>query len=83
MNTDVPCAARVLRGSSLKRFLLVTSGIEKSRLTPDSMSFADLAFHLIEADQWLLSAGRGERSRSGFGSAVTSLAAKRRIVRRT
>jgi uncharacterized damage-inducible protein DinB len=42
-----------VRGSSLKRFLLVRSGFENWRLTPDSMSFADVAFHLIEADQWL------------------------------
>jgi uncharacterized damage-inducible protein DinB len=42
-----------VRGSSLKRLLLVRSGFENWRLTPDSMSFADLAFHLIEADQWL------------------------------
>ena len=42
-----------VRGSSLKRLLLVTSGFENWRLTPDSMSFADLAFHLIEADEWL------------------------------
>ena len=42
-----------VRGSSLKRLLLVTSGFENWRLTPGSMSFADLAFYLIEADEWL------------------------------
>jgi len=43
-----------VRGSSLKRLLLVRPGFENWRLTPESMSFADLAYHLIEADQWLL-----------------------------
>jgi uncharacterized damage-inducible protein DinB len=42
-----------VRGSSLKRLLLVKAGFENWRLTPESMSFADLLFHLIEADQWL------------------------------
>jgi uncharacterized damage-inducible protein DinB len=42
-----------VRGSSLKRLLLVRAGFENWRLTPESMSFADLLFHLIEADQWL------------------------------
>lgn len=42
-----------VRGSSLKRLLLVKPGFENWRLTPESMSFADLLFHLIEADEWL------------------------------
>lgn len=42
-----------VRGSSLKRLLLVKAGFENWRLTPESMSFADLLFHLIESDQWL------------------------------
>ena len=45
--------SRAVRGSSLKRLSLVRAGFENWRLTPESMSFADVAFHLIEADQWL------------------------------
>ena len=42
-----------VRDSSLKRLSLVRPGLENWRVTPESMSFADVAFHLIEADQWL------------------------------
>jgi uncharacterized damage-inducible protein DinB len=45
--------SRAVRGSSLKRLSLVRPGLENWRLTAESMSFADVAFHLIEADQWL------------------------------
>ncbi len=43
-----------VRDSSLKRLSRVRPGLENWRITPESMSFADVAFHLIEADQWLL-----------------------------
>lgn len=42
------------RDSSLKRFRLVPQGSENWRPTPEAMSFADLAQHLIDADSWLL-----------------------------
>jgi uncharacterized damage-inducible protein DinB len=43
-----------VRESSLKRFRAVPAGMENWRITPDSMSIADLAEHLIRADEWLL-----------------------------
>ncbi len=45
--------SRVVRESSLKRFRIVPEGHENWRLTPESMSIADLAQHLIHADNWL------------------------------
>jgi len=43
-----------VRESSLKRFRAVPVGLENWRITPQSMSIADLAEHLIRADDWLL-----------------------------
>jgi len=43
----------VVRGSTLKRLLLVPEGHENWRICPEAMSFADVAQHLIEADEWL------------------------------
>src|SRR5215831_917723 len=42
-----------VRESSLKRFRAVPAGMENWRITPESMSIADLALHLIYADEWL------------------------------
>ncbi len=42
-----------VRGSSLKRLRKVTESFFNWRPRPDAMSFADIAFHLIEADKWL------------------------------
>jgi len=42
-----------VRESSLKRFRVVPEGMENWRITPESMSIADLAQHLIHADVWL------------------------------
>jgi uncharacterized damage-inducible protein DinB len=42
-----------VRESSLKRFRVVSEGMENWRITPESMSIADLAQHLIHADDWL------------------------------
>jgi len=42
-----------VRESSLKRFRVVPAGMENWRITPESMSIADLAEHLIRADKWL------------------------------
>lgn len=45
--------SRAVRESSLKRFRIVPEGHENWRLTQASMSIADLAQHLIHADNWL------------------------------
>lgn len=45
--------SRAVRESSLKRLRLVPEGRESWRPTPEAMSFADLAQHLIVADEWL------------------------------
>lgn len=45
--------SRAVRESSLKRLRLVPAGREGWRPTPEAMSFADLARHLIDADEWL------------------------------
>jgi len=45
--------SRAVRESSLKRLRLVPAGRESWRPTPEAMSFADLARHLIDADEWL------------------------------
>ncbi len=45
--------SRAVRESSLKRLRSVPAGRENWRPTPEAMSFADLAHHLIDADEWL------------------------------
>lgn len=45
--------SRAVRESSLKRLRLVPEGRASWRPTPEAMSFADLAHHLIDADEWL------------------------------
>lgn len=45
--------SRAVRESSLKRLRLVPPGFENWTPSPGSMSFADLAHHLVEADEWL------------------------------
>jgi len=42
-----------VRESTLKRLRLVPEGYENWRISPETMSFADLAQHLIDADNWL------------------------------
>jgi uncharacterized damage-inducible protein DinB len=42
-----------VRESSLKRFRSIPPGMENWRITPKSMSIADLAEHLIHTDRWL------------------------------
>ncbi|NIP43896.1 MAG: DinB family protein [candidate division Zixibacteria bacterium] len=46
--------SRAVRESSMKRLRAVEVGFENWRPVEESMSFADIAFHLIEADRWLL-----------------------------
>ncbi|MEP6768512.1 MAG: DinB family protein [Acidobacteriota bacterium] len=45
--------SKAVRESSLKRLKLVPESLENWTASPGSMSFADLAHHLIEADEWL------------------------------
>jgi len=45
--------SRAVRDSSLKRLRVVPEGRENWRATPEAMSFADQARHLIDADEWL------------------------------
>lgn len=42
-----------VRESSLKRFRVVPAGFENWRITRESMSVADLARHIVDADEWL------------------------------
>ncbi len=43
----------VVRESTLKRLTIVPPGAENWKMSEDSMSFADIAQHLIDADRWL------------------------------
>jgi uncharacterized damage-inducible protein DinB len=45
--------AVAVRESSMKRLRRVPLGKENWRVSPDAMSFADTARHLINADEWL------------------------------
>ena len=45
--------SRAVRESTLKRLRLVPEGYENWRISSKVMSFADLAQHLIDADNWL------------------------------
>jgi len=45
--------SRAVRESSIKRLMRVPEQLITWRPTPDAMSFADLAQHLIDADSWL------------------------------
>ena len=59
MNTQTPegqrlsAFARAVRESTLKRLRRVPPGRENWRITPEAMSFADVAQHLIDTDEWL------------------------------
>ena len=46
--------AKAVRDSTIKRLKQVPAGKENWRITPDAMSFAEIAYHLIEADEWLI-----------------------------
>lgn len=45
--------SRAVRESTLKRLRLVPEGCENWRISSKAMSFADIAQHLIDADNWL------------------------------
>jgi uncharacterized damage-inducible protein DinB len=42
-----------IRESTLKRLELIPSGLKNWKPTKDSMSLADIAQHIIDADKWL------------------------------
>ena len=45
--------AAAVRESTMRRLKAVPEGLENYRLTPEAMSFADIASHLIDSDHWL------------------------------
>lgn len=46
--------ARAIRESTLERLRRVPEGAENWRITPNALSFAELARHLVDVDHWLL-----------------------------
>ena len=46
--------AAAVRDSTIKRLKQVPAGKENWRITPDAMSIAEIAYHIIEADKWLI-----------------------------
>ncbi|MEX1140666.1 MAG: DinB family protein [Bacteroidota bacterium] len=54
MNLELADFSLVVRESSVKRFSKVPLGMENWQYQAGKMSFADLAFHLVECDQWML-----------------------------
>ncbi len=45
--------SRAVRDSTFKRLRQVPRGLENWRISVQSMSFADIAHHLVESDRWL------------------------------
>jgi len=46
--------AKAVRDSTIKRLKQVPAGKENWRITPEALSIAEIAYHLIEADEWLI-----------------------------
>lgn len=46
--------AAAVRNSTIKRLERIPAGKENWRITPEAMSIAEIAYHLIEADEWLI-----------------------------
>ena len=46
--------AAAVRDSTIRRLKQIPAGKENWRITPDAMSFAEITYHLIEADEWLI-----------------------------
>lgn len=44
---------RIVRGSTIKRLELVPEGFENWKISPGSLSFAEIAKHIIDLDYWL------------------------------
>jgi hypothetical protein len=45
---------RRVRGSTIKRLEFVPEGYENWKISPGSLSFAEIAKHIINLDNWLL-----------------------------
>ena len=45
---------RVVRDSTLKRLKIVPEGYENWRISKNALSFAEIAKHLIESDDWTI-----------------------------
>ncbi len=52
--------AHAVRESTLKRLRRVPPGRENWRIAPGAMSFADLAQHLVDTDEWLFKKTEGK-----------------------
>ena len=65
--------AAAVRQSTMFRLKAVPEGSENFRLTPEAMSFADIARHLIESDEWLFKMleEKGIKPLDGIPGAVT------------
>jgi uncharacterized damage-inducible protein DinB len=46
--------SQAVRTSTIERLIKVPTGKENWRISTDSMSFADIAAHLIDTDEWLI-----------------------------
>ncbi len=46
--------AAAVRDSTIRRLKQVPAGKENWRITPKAMSIAEIAYHIIEADEWLI-----------------------------
>ena len=63
--------AKAVRDSTIKRLKQVPAGKENWRITPEAMSFAEIAYHLIEADEWLIKKIENEDLESMLGKTGT------------
>jgi uncharacterized damage-inducible protein DinB len=69
--------SQAVRESTLKRLKLVPPGKENWRVSPDAMSFADTARHLIECDQWLFKKLEDKNLPHSDGKAVEEIPVSR------
>ncbi len=60
--------SQAVRESTLKRLRLIPEGFENWRISSKAMSFADIAQHLIDADNWFFEKLRIKNLKSMVGS---------------
>jgi len=53
ISTQLAELSNAVRTSTIKRLQLIPSGKEDWRISPGEMSSADIAYHLIQTDDWL------------------------------
>lgn len=70
--------SRAVRESTLKRLRKVKRGFENWRPSAQAMSFAEIAAHLVDADQWLFRKLKDESLESIRGRADRSKVISRR-----